>query len=140
MVKFVNYIQTDSNKRKGSHILVPMGCDFAYQNAREEFAALQEMVDYINTHNTANINLIFSTPSDYVKAVEKEKIAWPVRYEDAMPYAEGTDDFWTGYFTSRPGAKKQVRDTSAMMNAQEKLFSQKVVQQNVSDAEISQML
>jgi hypothetical protein len=30
MMKFVNYIQGETFRRKGSHILVPMGCDFAY--------------------------------------------------------------------------------------------------------------
>lgn len=64
------------------------------------------MIEYINLHNTANIKLVYSTPSDYVKAVREENITWPVRYEDAMPYSEGNNDFWTGYFTSRPGAKK----------------------------------
>jgi len=106
MTKFVNYIQVDSAKRKGSHILVPMGCDFAYQNARNEFNAVQQMVDYINEHNSANMKLIFSTPSDYVKAVEQEKITWPVRYEDAMPYGEFMNDYWSGYYSSSPNAKK----------------------------------
>jgi hypothetical protein len=81
------------------------------------------MIEYINLHNTANIKLIYSTPSEYVKAVREEKIIWPVRYEDAMPYAEDKNDSWTGYFTSRPGAKKEVRDVSAFMNAVENNFS-----------------
>jgi hypothetical protein len=64
------------------------------------------MVDYYNLHNTANLKFVISTPSDYVNAVREEKIHWPVRYVDAMPYAEGDNDFWTGYFSSRPTAKK----------------------------------
>jgi len=83
-----------------------MGCDFAYQNAGPEFEALGKMIDYINLHNTVNIKLQYSTPSDYVKAVKAEKVSWPVRYEDAMVYSESEDDFWTGYFSSRPGVKK----------------------------------
>jgi hypothetical protein len=140
MTKFVNYIQVDSAKRKGSHILVPMGCDFAYQNARNEFSAVSQMVDYINEHNSANIKLVFSTPSDYVKAVEQEKITWPVRYEDALPYGEFMNDYWSGYYSSRPNAKKLERDASAAMNAQQRLFSQRVLEKNVSDQEISQIL
>jgi alpha-mannosidase len=81
------------------------------------------MIKYINEHNTANIHLQFSTPSDYVAAVKAEKVAWPVRYEDAMPYGEYTNDFWTGYFSSRPAAKKEIRDFSALTNAEQKLFS-----------------
>ena len=135
LIAFVNFVQGETERRKSSHILVPMGCDFAFQNAPTEFAALSKLIDYVNMHNTVNIKVQYSTPSDYVKAVRAEKVAWPVRYEDAMVYAaQGTsDDFWTGYFSSRPTAKKQIKDASALMNAQEKMFTQRVIQKNVSD-------
>lgn len=48
----------------------------------------------------------WSTPSDYINALKTENITWPVRYEDAISYADGQDDYWVGYFTSRAGAKK----------------------------------
>jgi hypothetical protein len=70
MIKFVNYIQSATYTRKGSHIMVPMGCDFAYQNAMAEYEGLNQMIEYINLHNTANIVLQYSTPSDYVKAIK----------------------------------------------------------------------
>lgn len=71
-----------------------------------EFEALNKLIDYANMHNTVNMKFQMSTPSDYVNAVRKEKVSWPVRYEDAMVYADGPNDFWTGYFSSRPNAKK----------------------------------
>jgi hypothetical protein len=40
-----------------------------------------------------------------------------------FPYGEGPNDYWTGYFSSRPGSKKQIHDFSAMMNAHNKLFA-----------------
>lgn len=58
-----------------------------------------------------------STPSDYVKAVKAEKVKWPTRYEDAILYADNFDDEWTGYYSTRPTAKKAIKDASAMMNA-----------------------
>jgi hypothetical protein len=56
--------------RKGQNMLIPMGCDFAYQNAKQEFENLENMIEYINTHNTANIELKISTPGTWVKAVQ----------------------------------------------------------------------
>jgi len=60
-------------------------------------------------------------------------VEWPVRYDDMFPYADGDDDYWTGYFTSRADLKKQVRQTQANLHASNKLYAQKLLQKNVSD-------
>lgn len=106
MVDFVNMIQTQYEEKRGQNILIPMGCDFAYQNAKAEYEALETLIDYINKHNTANMELVISTPGRWVEAVKKEDIEWPVRYGDSMPYSDITSDFWTGFFSSREDFKK----------------------------------
>tara|TARA_B110000285_G_C14512814_1_gene333103 strand:+ start:95 stop:352 length:258 start_codon:yes stop_codon:yes gene_type:complete len=85
--------------------MIPMGCDFAYQNAKEEYENVERAISYINTHNQANMQLRMSTPSEFIDALKSENIEWPVRYEDSIPYADSADDWWTGYFSSRPAAK-----------------------------------
>jgi hypothetical protein len=40
-----------------------MGCDFAYQNAKAEYEALENLITYINEHNNANMEFKMSTPS-----------------------------------------------------------------------------
>ena len=117
-----------------------MGCDFAYQNAKQEFETLENLIQYINTHNTANIELKISTPGTWVKAVKQEDIVWPVRYDDSLPYCDVTSDYWTGYYSSREDLKKQIRDTSALMNAENKLYAEKVIKQDVTDQEVSQIM
>lgn len=37
--------------------MVPMGCDFTFQNAREEFKQVERIMKYINEHNKANMTL-----------------------------------------------------------------------------------
>jgi hypothetical protein len=54
-----------------------------------------------------------------------------------MPYADGNEEFWTGYFTSRANSKKQIRDGSATVHSTNKLFAQKVISQNATDAQIN---
>jgi len=87
-----------------------MGCDFAWLNAQADYEQMTRIIEYINEHNTANLFLKLSTPSEYVDSVKKQNIKWPVRYEDLMPYGESPIDFWSGYFSSRPGLKKQIHD------------------------------
>ena len=113
--------------------MLPFGCDFAFQNAGAEYRQLERIIKYMNENNKVNMTFRMSTPSEYISELKKENIVWPVRYGDAFPYADGDNDYWTGYFSSRPGAKKQVKDASALFNAQSKLFAYRIIQGGVSD-------
>lgn len=71
-----------------------------------------------------------STPGKYVDALKKENVKWPIKYGDFMNYFEEEDPskkqpypFWSGYFTSRPSFKKQIKDASALAAAQNQLFA-----------------
>jgi len=107
--------------------MIPWGCDFTFQNSLYEYGMLEKIMNYVNLNNKVNITLRMSTPSEYVDALKKEKISWPVKYDDGMPYSDGPNDYWVGYFSSRPGAKKEVKDDSAIINGENKLFAQKVI-------------
>ena len=88
---------------------------------------MEALIEYINEHNTVNMKLVQSTPAAYVDALKAEKITWPVQYNDMFPYSDGNNEFWSGYYTSRPGTKKQVKDGSANFHASSKLYAQKVI-------------
>ena len=105
-----------------------------------ELQQVENVINYVNNHNIANMKLLMSTPSDYVEALKKENITWPVRYEDSITYADGDNDYWSGFYTSRPGAKKQVKDASSLLGAQNKLFAQKVIQEGVKQKEVDEVL
>ena len=65
------------------------------------------MIEYFNANlgKETNIELIYSTPSMYIDALAQENIEWPTKYNDFFPYADGAQDYWTGYFTSRADDK-----------------------------------
>lgn len=55
------------------------------------------------------INLFYSTPSCYVKALNEADIEWPTKTDDFFPYSNDPHAYWTGYFTSRPAHKGMIR-------------------------------
>jgi lysosomal alpha-mannosidase len=48
--------------------MMPMGADFAYANARLNFANMDTLIHYFNSHYD-NVTLLYSTPSEYVDAL-----------------------------------------------------------------------
>lgn len=60
------------------------------------------------THNS-NVNLLYSTPSCYLKALNEEGLQFPTKQDDFFPYSSDPHSFWTGYFTSRPTLKRFER-------------------------------
>lgn len=59
--------------------------------------------------NNSDINLFYSTPSCYLKALYDSEITWPEKSDDFFPYSSDPHAFWTGYFTSRPTIKRYER-------------------------------
>lgn len=66
-----------------------------------------------------DINVIYSTPSCYIQAVNQEAAAndleFVVKTDDFFPYGSDYHCFWTGYFTSRPNAKRFERQASNIL-------------------------
>lgn len=57
----------------------------------------------------SKFNLVYSTPSCYLKALRDANETWPVKTDDFFPYASDPTAVWTGYFTSRPTVKRYER-------------------------------
>jgi len=123
-------------------MLVTMGDDFRFQNAKMYFRSSDAMIKYFNENEGAksNIELIYSTPSMYIDALADEKIVWPTKYDDIFPYADNEDSYWTGYFTSRANDKGYMRTASHSLHSSNKLFALAVIDQTTSDEQVSKML
>ena len=76
-----------------------------------------EILRYANERqiNGSRFNLLYSTPSCYVKALNDLKKSWPVKTDDFFPYGSDAHSYWTGYFTSRPAFKYMVRQASNLL-------------------------
>lgn len=141
-VAFLNYVNELASMSREKHVLIPMGNSYAFQNAGQIYKNMERLVKYIEeNYKDQNVELVFSTPSEYVEAIKKDKASYPVFYGDLLPYIEPSkDEVWSGYFSSRPNVKKNVKDTSALIHAQNKVFAQQVLRTDIQDSEVAAIL
>jgi len=124
---FLKYILQYKAHSRSNNIAVPWGDDFGWDNAEWEFTFTEELIKYINEHNGLNIVLLQSTPEFYVKALKNENITWPTQYGDMISYSDAVNNYWSGYYSTRAGTKKFVKDTSARYHSISSLLARRVV-------------
>ncbi|XP_064640290.1 lysosomal alpha-mannosidase-like isoform X2 [Lineus longissimus] len=106
-----------------SHVMQTMGDDFNFQNANMNFKNIDKLIRYVNDRQAegSKLNLLYSTPSCYLYALNKANYTWPSKSDDFFPYASDPHAYWTGYFTSRSSLKGYVRETNNFLQAVKQL-------------------
>ena len=67
-----------------------------------------EFYRYVNS-KISDVNVLYSTPACYLKALHDTNTTWPVNDDDDFfPYGSDEHSYWTGYLTSRPSLKNMV--------------------------------
>jgi len=116
MLDLVNYITLHVEPyHRTNHVALPWGCDFAYQNAAQNYEEMEKLIDYVNTRNQVNVVFLQSTPGRYVDALKATATTFPVYYNDMYPYSDAPNEYWSGYFSSRPSGKISVKHGSAFL-------------------------
>ncbi|XP_048738238.1 alpha-mannosidase 2-like isoform X2 [Ostrea edulis] len=124
-------------------ILVPLGDDFRYDSAQEwdqQYQNYNMLINYMNARDDWKIDVQFGTLKDYFEILrksEKQKKQqhndknFPTVSGDFFPYSDKSNAYWSGYFTTRPHAKKFSREVERNLHAADVLntlvtgFSQK---------------
>lgn len=117
---------------KTNTLLVPLGDDFRYITIAEadmQFENYQKIFDYINTHPKLKAEVQFGTLQDYFTAVKdeigarKKGFKVPSLSGDFFTYADRVQDYWSGYYVSRPFYKSVDRVLEETLRAADVLFS-----------------
>ncbi|KZC06792.1 Lysosomal alpha-mannosidase, partial [Dufourea novaeangliae] len=103
--QFLSFAQRQASAYKTNNIILTMGEDFNYQHAEMWFTNLDRLIRYIRERKDSNVNIFYSTPSCYMKAVHDSNLQWSTKSDDFFPYASDGHSYWTGYFSSRPTIK-----------------------------------
>eukprot|EP01052_Picozoa_sp_SAG31_P068375 SAG31_NODE_27185_length_430_cov_0.764350_1_plen_142_part_11 len=120
---FISSALNLANKTKLEHQMWPCGSDFQYQNADHWYHNLDKIIHYVNYNASKGgpVVAFYSTPSQYVDAkfaaTKKSNVKWEVRHDDIFPLGDNAHAYWSGYFTSRPSLKRQVRFASNFLNS-----------------------
>ena len=119
-------------------VLVPLGDDFRYDHDVEwdqQFKNYMKLFKHMNSKSEWNVHARFGTVKDYFEEVktamaklgEHEKSPTPRKIlsltGDFFPYTDRNDEFWTGYFSTRPFMKGLCRDLEVYLRSAEILHS-----------------
>ncbi|KRT80854.1 glycoside hydrolase, partial [Oryctes borbonicus] len=124
--EFAAYVIKGLDYYKTNNLLVTMGGDFTYQAAEMYFTNMDKLIEGFREYRP-DINVIYSTPSCYLKAVNEEahskNIQFQLKTDDFFPYASGAHTYWTGYFTSRPNSKRFERQGNNLLQVMKQATS-----------------
>lgn len=116
--QFAFWIYNYAGAYQSNEAIAPMGCDFEWQSSEGEFEGLDNLIGYFDEHPEYGLNMFYSTPTKYKEALATyTSLTFPVKTDDFFGYADYTDDYWSGYFTSHPAFKRHIRSSSSLFHA-----------------------
>lgn len=129
-------ILVDQYKKKAEFfrsdvLLVPLGDDFRYASEAEWTAQVtnyEMIMKHVNVRlNDFGVVLKWGTVGDYFDLLRThtthENNQYPTLSGDFFTYADRLDNYWSGYYTSRPFYKRLSRIFESRLRAAELMFS-----------------
>lgn len=102
-------------------ILVPHGDDFRYRTQEEwdaQRSNLAKLFEFINAAPRYNVEVKFGTLSEYFEHID-DVTSYPNLSGDFFTYADEKEDYWSGYFTTRPFHKRMDRVLLSLIRSAE---------------------
>ncbi|KNC27938.1 Alpha-mannosidase 2 [Lucilia cuprina] len=97
-------------------VLFPLGDDFRYSQSTEwevQRVNYENLFNHINSERKYFVEAKFGTLQEYFDAVHQEQKEkqrdFPTLSGDFFTYADRNDNYWSGYYTSRPYHKRMDR-------------------------------
>ena len=100
-------------------IMLVMGGDFQHENSPSWYLNTDALIHYLNLDG--RVRAFYSTPSLYADAKLEAGRSYTKKTADFMPYAIFPHGYLTGFYSSRPGLKGYIRETSSVFAAARQL-------------------
>ncbi|OWF35943.1 Alpha-mannosidase 2x [Mizuhopecten yessoensis] len=103
-------------------VILPLGDDFRYDTDLEwdkMHAVLDIIITYINNNPKFNMMMKYGTLKDYLAEVKNQynTSGSPLYTGDFLPYTDNGNDYWTGFYSSRPEQKRAIRELQETFHA-----------------------
>ncbi|XP_013414092.1 alpha-mannosidase 2 isoform X2 [Lingula anatina] len=125
----VSQYRMKSQHYRHNVIFVPIGDDFRYNHLVEwdqQYQNYKKLIDFVNSKENWNVKMQFGTLNDYFEALRNSKNSeiqipetFPSFSGDFYSYTDRNNEYWTGYFTSRPYDKVLSRKLESSLRAAE---------------------
>ena len=112
---FVAMVDEYRKAYRTNHLLMPMGDDFNFANARQNYKNIDALLAGLTADG--RVNAFYSTPLQYLEAINEEGLEWELKTDDFLPYADHPHSYWVGFYTSRPALKHYARTRNSLLQA-----------------------
>ena len=107
-------------------VLFPLGDDFRYTDlieASDQFNNYEKLIDYMNSRRDWNVRINFGTLGEFFQRSLETSKQVSIIEGDFFTYADHSQDYWSGYFTTRPYYKRLDRVVEHYLRAAELVYS-----------------
>ncbi|PVD26177.1 hypothetical protein C0Q70_13846 [Pomacea canaliculata] len=117
-------------------LLVPHGDDFRYDTMQEwdkQLGNMEKIMAFMNADKDMNIKIEFGTITDYFRTLEVDRkqhsksensvMQNHILIGDFFPYNDRDDQYWTGFYSSRPLYKFMARTLQARLRMAEIFYT-----------------
>ncbi|KAL0480215.1 lysosomal alpha-mannosidase [Acrasis kona] len=115
MEDFTKEIEKRRVGYKNNMLLLPLGCDFSWDDTHNEtWAIVDPVMEAVQSRMGDKYKIHYSLLSDYLNVASKANDL-PQTNQEFLPYADKEQSYWTGYYTSYPLLKKEARRAESML-------------------------
>jgi hypothetical protein len=111
------------------NLLFPMGCDFSWKPNEAIWRKLDPVLHVLQDQSKYNrrYNVQYATVADYMKVVnqspdENDKNFITTK-DEFLPYNDGDQAWWTGYYSSYPTLKREARKAETLLHSCNQIYT-----------------